>query len=243
MARLNTEIDVRCILPTIKAPTLVLHRREDKEVQYAEIAHTSAIIPGARLVQLDGADHLHWSINADDVIAEMQEFITGVRPAPVVDSALVTVLYTDIVNSTLLAADLGDHRWNELLRRHDDVIADELRRHQGRKINTTGDGVLAAFDSPGRGIRAAMAIRHALQTLDLHVRAGVHTGECELHNGAPSGIALHIGARVAALADAGEILTSRTVRDLAVGAGLCFQDRGKHQLKGVPGEWRIYSVA
>jgi class 3 adenylate cyclase len=242
LARMNTQTDIRCLLPSIKAPTLVLHRRGDTDVLPAEGEYVAKRILGAKFVLLDGDDHLHWTGGVDDVAAEVQEFITGARPHVRPDSALVTILCTDIVDSTQRAYDLGDKRWTSLLARHDEIVASELKRFQGAKINTTGDGVLASFDSPGRGIRAAMAIKEALSPFDLAIRAGVHTGECEVRQGVPSGIAVNIGARVAGLAGAGEILASRTVKDLMVGAGIDFEDRGEHRLKGVPGEWRIYAV-
>ncbi|MGE0829107.1 MAG: adenylate/guanylate cyclase domain-containing protein [Hyphomonadaceae bacterium] len=242
LARLNTEIDIREILPAISAPTLILRRRDDAEVRHEEAQYVAERIPGAKFVTLDGADHLHWTGNSEDVLSEVQEFITGARAERAAQSALITILCTDIVGSTQRAAELGDARWRSLLQRHDDIVASELRRFMGRPINSTGDGVLAAFDSPARSARAGIAIQQAVKSLDLDVRAGVHTGECELRGGAPSGIALHIGARVAALAEAGEVLASRTVRDLAVGSGLSFFDRGEHHLKGVPGEWRVYAV-
>lgn len=242
LARLNTEIDIRCLLPTIRVPTLVLHRIEDREIHRGEAAYIASAIPNSRFIELEGGDHLHWTDGADELLSEIEEFVTGVRPAHTADSALVTIVCTDLVNSTQRAADLGDRRWRSLIERHDDIVEGELRRFLGRKINTTGDGVLAAFDSPARGVRAAMAIKEALSSLDLTMRAGVHTGECELRRGVPSGIALNIGARVAGIADGGEVLASRVVKDLAVGSGISFSDRGEHQLKGVPGEWRIYSV-
>ncbi|MBL8552607.1 MAG: adenylate/guanylate cyclase domain-containing protein [Hyphomonadaceae bacterium] len=243
LSRLNTQIDIRCLLPTIRTPSLVLHRRGDTDISLAEGEYVAKRIPDARFKLLEGEDHLHWAGEVDDVAGEVQEFITGARPAFKPESALVTILCTDIVNSTQRAYDLGDKRWGSLIAQHDAIVASELRRFQGAKINTTGDGVLAAFDSPGRGIRAAMAIQQALSPYDLTIRAGVHTGECELRAGVPSGIALNIGARVADLANAGEILASRTVKDLMVGADMCFEDRGEHALKGVPGEWRIYAVS
>jgi class 3 adenylate cyclase len=243
LARMNTQTDIRCLLPAIKAPSLVMHRKGDTDVLPAEGEYIAKRIPNARFVLLDGEDHLHWTGGVEDVAAEVQEFITGARPEVKPDSALVTIVCTDIVGSTERAYDLGDKRWASLIARHDEIVAGELKRFQGAKINTTGDGVLAAFDSPGRGIRAAMAIKDALTPFDLSIRAGVHTGECEVRHGIPSGIALNIGSRVAGLAGAGEILASRTVKDLMVGADMCFQDRGEHHLKGVPGEWRIYAVS
>jgi len=243
LARLNTQVDIRELLPAIKAPTLVIRRRDDAEIHPEESAYIARAMPNARLVVLEGADHLHWTGDTSDLVSEVQAFVTGERPQPAVDSALLTILCTDIVGSTERAADLGDRRWRALIERHDDIVASELKRFMGRKINGTGDGVLAAFDSPARSVRAGLAIQQALAPLDIAIRAGVHTGECELRAGMPSGIAVHIGARVANLAQGGEVLASRTVRDLAVGSGLHFSDRGEHALKGVPGEWRLYAAA
>ena len=242
LARLNTEVDIRAILPAIKAPTLVLRRREDREVTHEETQYIAGAIPRAHLTTLHGGDHLYWTGDADDVLGEVREFVTGARGEQAANSALVTIVCTDLVNSTQRAAALGDQRWNSLIERHDDIVAMEIKRFSGRKINTTGDGVIAAFDSPARGVRAAFSIKESLSSLDLPMRAGVHTGECPLRAGLPYGIALNIGARVAAIAEAGEVLASRVVKDLAVGSGIGFRDRGEYQLKGVPGEWRVYAV-
>jgi class 3 adenylate cyclase len=199
-------------------------------------------IPGAKFVELDGTDHLFFTGDADAVVDEIEEFLTGVRPLPAVERVLATVLFTDVVDSTKRAVELGDERWKELLTRHDAQVRRQLERFQGREVNTTGDGFLATFDGPARAIRCAVAIRDAVGALGLHVRAGVHTGEVEMRDADISGIAVHLAARVAATAAPGEVLVSRTVVDLVAGSGLTFTDRGEHALKGVPGEWRLFAV-
>jgi class 3 adenylate cyclase len=194
------------------------------------------------LVELDGEDHLFFTGDADAILDEIQEFLTGVRSMPSPERVLSTVLFTDVVGSTERAVDLGDERWRELLRSHDERVRSQLERFHGREVNTTGDGFLATFDGPARAIRCAVAIRDAVGALGLEVRAGVHTGEVEMRDADISGIAVHLAARVAAAAGAGEVLVSRTVVDLVAGSGLTFTDRGEHALKGVPGEWRLFAV-
>jgi class 3 adenylate cyclase len=199
-------------------------------------------IPGAKFVELDGTDHLFFTGDADTMLDEIEEFLTGVRPVPAVERVLATVLFTDIVDSTKRAVELGDERWKELLGRHDAQVRRQLARFHGREVNTTGDGFLARFDGPARAIRCAVAIRDVLRSLDLEVRAGVHTGEVELRDDDISGIAVHTAARVAAAAAAGEVLVSRIVVDLVAGSGLSFATRGEHSLKGVTGEWGLFAV-
>ena len=199
-------------------------------------------IPGAKFVELEGADHLFFTGDADTLLDEIEEFLTGVRPLPAVERVLATVLFTDIVDSTKRAVELGDERWKELLGRHDAQVRRQLERFHGREVNTTGDGFLAWFDGPARAIRCAMAIRDVLRGLGLEVRAGVHTGEIELRDDDISGIAVHVAARVAAAAAAGEVLVSRIVVDLVAGSGLSFTARGEHAFKGVPGEWGLFAV-
>jgi class 3 adenylate cyclase len=240
--RLNTEVDIRAVLPSVRVPTLVLHRTGD--VLPVEGARWLAgQIPGARFVELPGDDHWPWLSDPDEIIDEVEEFLTGERRDREPDRALATVLFTDIVGSTERATELGDRRWRDLLEQHDRLIRRELERYHGREVKTTGDGVLATFDGPGRGINCAQAICARARTLGIEVRAGLHTGECELRNGDVGGIAVHIGARVAGLARPSEVLVSSTVKDLVVGSGLVFADRGDHSLKGAPGEWRLYAVA
>jgi DNA-binding SARP family transcriptional activator/pimeloyl-ACP methyl ester carboxylesterase len=240
--RLNSEVDIRAVLPSVRVPTLVLHRTGD--VLPVEGARWLAgQIPGARFVELPGDDHWPWLSDPDEIIDEVEEFLTGERRDREPDRALATVLFTDIVGSTERATELGDRRWRDLLDQHDRLIRRELGRYHGREVKTTGDGVLATFDGPGRGINCAQAICARARTLGIEVRAGLHTGECELRDGDVGGIAVHIGARVAGLARPGEVLVSSTVKDLVVGSGLIFADRGDHSLKGAPGEWRLYAVA
>ena len=238
---MNSLIDVREVLPTIQAPTLVLHRTGDLDSRVEEGRYVARHIPSARFVGLAGDDHVPW-IDADQVVDEIEEFLTGARPAVEPDRVLATVLFTDIVGSTERAAELGDRRWRELLDAHEAAVRRELVRFGGREVDTAGDGVFATFDGPARAIRAACAIRDSVRGLGLELRAGLHTGECELANGKMRGIAVHTGARVAALAAPGEVLVSSTVRDLVAGSGIAFDERGEHELKGVPGTWRLYAA-
>jgi pimeloyl-ACP methyl ester carboxylesterase len=240
--RMNAQIDVRAVLPSIQVPTLVLQRRGDVYRDPGHARYLAENIPGAKLVELDGIDHLPYLGDADAIVDEVEEFLTGVRPPPERDRVLATVLFTDIVGSTQHASALGDRAWRELLERHHSLIRGELNRYRGREIDTAGDGFLAMFDGPARAVRCASAIVAAMPGIGLEVRAGVHTGEVELMGAGLGGIAVHIGARVAALAQAGEVLVSGTVRDLVAGSGIEFADRGEVALKGVPGQWRLFSV-
>ncbi|MCV7380804.1 hydrolase [Mycobacterium alsense] len=239
---LYPQLDIRDVLPAIRLPTLVLHRRDDRMVSVEMGRYLADCIAGAKFVELDGADHLFFTGDADALLDEVEEFLTGVRPLPAVERVLATVLFTDIVDSTKRAVELGDERWKVLLGKHDAQVRRQLERFRGREVNTTGDGFLARFDGPARAIRCAMAIRDVLRSLGLEVRAGVHTGEVELRDDDISGIAVHIAARVAAAAGPGEVLVSRTVVDLVAGSGLSFAARGEHTLKGVAGEWRLFAV-
>jgi pimeloyl-ACP methyl ester carboxylesterase len=243
LLRMNTEIDVRDVLPTIHVPTLVLHRSDDRETHVEEGRWIAGRIPNAKYVELPGHDHIPWVGDQDAVLDEIEEFLTGVRPAPEADRVLATVLFTDIVGSTAHAAKLGDHAWRDVLERHYSDVRRELVRWRGSEVDTAGDGFLATFDGPARAIRCALAVGDRARALGLDVRAGVHTGECELLGDKVAGIAVHTGARVAALARAGEVLVSQTVKDLVAGSGLHFADRGEHELKGVPGRWRVYAAA
>jgi pimeloyl-ACP methyl ester carboxylesterase len=242
LLRMNSYIDVREVLPTIRVPTLVLHRTGDHDVNVAEGRYLAAKIPGAQFVELRGDDHWISAGNPDEIADEIEEFLTGTRPVPELDRVLATVLFTDIVGSTERAATLGDRRWRELLSTHDAVVRRELDRFRGREVDTAGDGFLAAFDGPARAVRCAMAAGDAVRDLGVEIRAGIHTGECELDGPKIRGIAVHTGARIASLAGAGEVLVSQTVKDLVSGSGLAFDDRGVHELKGVPGEWRVYAA-
>jgi len=241
LIRLYADLDARHVLPTITAPTLVLHRTGDRLVPIAAGRVIAAAIPDARFIELPGDAHLPVS-DPDQIIDEVQEFLTGRRAERTPDRMLATVLFTDIVDSTASAAALGDQKWRQLIRRHDELMRREIEWHRGRAVKTLGDGFLATFDGPARAIRCASAARDAVRTLGLEIRAGLHTGEVEIMDGDVAGIAVNIGARVNAVASAGEVLVSRTVTDLVAGSGITFEDRGTHALKGVPGEWQLYAV-
>lgn len=234
--------DVRELLPVIQAPTLVLQRAENLIAPPALGQYLAAHIPNARYVELGGADHIWFTENADELVDEIEEFLTGTRTSTDPDRKLATVLFTDIVGSTARAAELGDTRWRALLDEHDAIVRHELARFGGHEIDTAGDGFLATFDGPGRAIRCAIAIRDALAPTSLAVRTGVHAGEVEVRGERIGGLAVHIGARVAATGGAGDIVVSSTVKDLLAGSGLTFADRGEHELKGVPGTWRLYAA-
>jgi pimeloyl-ACP methyl ester carboxylesterase len=242
LLRMNSHIDVRAILPTIQVPTLVLHRAGDHDVSVEEGRYLAARIPGAKFVELAGDDHVISAGDTDELADEIEEFLTGTRPVPDPDRVLATVLFTDIVGSTERAAELGDRRWRELLSSHDAAVRRELERFRGREVDTAGDGFLATFDGPARAVRCAIAAGEAVQELGVEIRAGIHTGECELDGPKVRGIAVHTGARIASLAGPAEVLVSQTVKDLVAGSGLAFEERGVHELKGVPGEWRIYAA-
>ena len=236
------ELDVRDVLPVISAPTLILHRAGDRVVPIGLGRYLAENIPGASFIEVPGRDHLLFTEGRDEVAGEVEEFLTGTRQARRPERVLATVLFTDIVDSTGHAARLGDQRWRELLDRHDSLVRAEVERYQGRLVNTTGDGILATFDGPARAIECGSGIVDRVRALGIEVRAGLHSGECERRNGDVGGVAVHIGARVAARAAGGEVLVSGTVRDLVVGSGIEFDDRGSTELKGVPGEWRLYAV-
>ena len=243
LLRMNTQIDVRAVLKTIGVPTLVLHRTGDRDANVEEGRYLASRIPGARFVELPGEDHLMWVGDVDTLVDEIEEFLTGVRPAPDQDRVLATVLFTDIVDSTGLAARLGDRGWRDVLERHHAVVRQHLERFRGEEQDTAGDGFFATFDGPARAVRCALDVRDALRADGITIRAGLHTGECERMAGSFGGIAVHIGARVAAQAEPGEVLVSRTVRDLVAGSRLEFEDRGVRELKGIPEPWHLYSVS
>jgi len=243
LMRTNYALDVRHVLPTIRVPTLVLHRVGDSLVPFECGRYLAQNIPDAKLVEMPGTDHTIVDVDTQDFVADqIEEFITGQRHPHHPDRVLATVMFTDIVGSTQRASELGDSRWRELLGNWYMVIRKELTAFRGREVDTAGDGLFATFDGPARAIRCASSIREQVHTLGLQVRTGLHTGECELVNDGVVGIAVHIGARVAALADPDEVLVSSTVKDLVAGAGLKFGDRGAHSLKGVPDEWRLFVV-
>ena len=244
MMPLMTEVDVRAVLPTIRVPTLVVHHAEDAIIPPAKGRYIAEHIPDAKYVELPGRNWYHsvepgWRAS----FQEIAEFLTGHQAEVADDRVLATVLFTDIVDSTRRAAEIGDRDWHALLDAHDAVVRAQLARFRGREVNTSGDGFLAMFDGPQRAIRCAMAIRDAVQALGIEVRAGLHTGECEVRGEDIGGIAVHIGARVSALAGPNDVLVSSTLRDLVIGSGLEFEDRGAHELKGVPGEWHLFAVA
>jgi pimeloyl-ACP methyl ester carboxylesterase/class 3 adenylate cyclase len=235
------DIDVRDLLPSVHVPTLVLHR--DQEIIPVECGrYLAENIPGARIVVLPGADHIPFYGEAEGYAEEIEEFLTGARHAPVVDRVLMTVMFTDIVSSTDQAAALGDARWRELVTRHDKLVRTEIERHRGQEVKTMGDGFLVTFDGPARGIRCARAIVDGAQSLGIRIRAGLHSGECELLKDDIGGMAVNIASRIAALAGPDEVLVSRTVKDLVVGSGIMFSDRGDRELKGVPDQWRLFAV-
>jgi class 3 adenylate cyclase len=238
---MNSQIDVRHVLPAITAPTLVLHRTDDLDSRVEEGRYIAEHIDGAKFVELSGAGHVPW-INPDQILDEVEGFLTGVRRGPDPDRVLATVLFTDLVGSTETGVAVGDRRWAELIESHHTLVRRELDRFRGRELDVAGDGFFAAFDGPARAIRCAAAVRDALGRIGLSVRAGVHTGECEQVEGKLAGVAVVTGARISALAARGEILVSNTVRDLVAGSGLEFEDRGERELKGVPGVWRLYAV-
>jgi class 3 adenylate cyclase len=239
----NTQIDVRAILPHVQAPTLVIHRTDEQVVSVANGRYMAEHIPGARLLEQPGDDHMPWLGDSDGILEAIEEFVTGSRHHVDADRILATVLFTDLVDSTRHVAEAGDRHWRELLDAHDEIGMREVERFRGRRVKTIGDGMLAVFDGPARGVRCAGALRDAVAELGVEIRAGLHVGECELRQDDVGGLAVHIAARVAAVAGAGEILVSRTVRDLVAGSGLRFADRGEHDLKGVPDRWALYAVA
>jgi pimeloyl-ACP methyl ester carboxylesterase len=241
LSRMNMQLDIRNILPAIRVPALIMHSVNDHTLPIEGSRYLAEHIPGARLVELTG-DHVPWLADAEVVVDEVEEFLTGVRHGPEPDRVLATVLFTDIVGSSEKAVSLGDRAWRDLLENHHALIRRELDRFRGREIDTAGDGFLASFDGPARAIRCARAISEEVRSLGIEVRAGLHTGECEKMGDKLGGIAVHTGARVAALAKAGEVLVSSTVKDLVAGSGLSFQERGAHSLKGIPGEWKIFAV-
>jgi pimeloyl-ACP methyl ester carboxylesterase len=237
-------IDIRPVLPTIRTPTLVLHRRDDTYIPASAGRYLAEHIPGARFTEMDGRDHLCFVGDADAVVSEVQEFLTGERPT-ITDPTrvLATVLFTDVVGSTKRASDLGDSRWRAVLDAHDDLVVSQVERFRGKLIKQTGDGAVATFDGPARAVTCASAIRDGIRALDLEIRAGLHIGEIELRGDDIGGIAVHIAARVLEKAEPGEVLVSRTLTDLVAGSDLRFEDRGEHELKGVAEKWQLFAAA
>jgi class 3 adenylate cyclase/pimeloyl-ACP methyl ester carboxylesterase len=247
LAKMNLETDARPILPSIHVPTLIVHRVGDRNCDVRNALFAADQIPGAVYVELPGEDHLPWVGDSEAIVGEIERFLTGIwkgggweEPEP--ERVLSTVLFTDIVGSSERAASLGDRAWRELLENHHTVVRRQLARFRGREMDAAGDGFFASFDGPARAIRCACAIVDGIRELELDVRAGLHTGECELIDGKVAGIAVHTGARIASLAAPGEVLVSSTVKDLVAGSGMAFQEHGLHELKGIPGDWRLYTV-
>jgi class 3 adenylate cyclase len=236
-------LDVTPVLETLRVPTLVLHRTDERAIPAIFGREMAEAIPDARYIEMPGIDHIPWVGDSEEILDQVEEFLTGARHATEVDRVLTTVMFTDIVDSTRRAAELGDRRWRALVESHNQLVRDQLDRYRGREVKTMGDGFLATFDGPARGIRCARAITRELPALDLDVRAGLHTGECEVMGDDVGGMAVNIGARVGGLADGGEVLVSSTVKDLVVGSGIDFEDCGLHELKGVPGDWHLFAVA
>jgi len=243
LGRMNTDIDIRAILPVISVPTLMFHAVDDRDSKIEEGRWIASRIPGARLIELPTGDHIPYYANQDAVIIAVQEFVTGTRPTPHGDRFLATVLFTDIVNGTAKAAELGDAGWRSLVESHHAVVRRELDRFRGIEVDTAGDGFFATFDGPARAVRCALEIRDALRPLGVEIRAGMHTGECETIAGKTGGIAVIIGSRVREQAAPGDVLATSTVKDLTAGSGLRFVPQGTRKLKGVPDEWQIFSAA
>jgi class 3 adenylate cyclase/alpha-beta hydrolase superfamily lysophospholipase len=240
---LLTQTDVRHVLSTIRVPTLILHREGDKPVRVGHARYLAEHITGAKYVELPGTDHIIWVGDTVAPLGAVREFLTGESEAPEPDRVLATILFCDIVDSTRRAAEAGDHEWNKILSRFYEVVDGKLRHFRGRKLDTAGDGLFAAFDGPARAARCGAALVEALKPLGLQLRVGVHTGECEVLGDKYSGIAVHLGARVASAAQPGEVLVTSTVKDLVVGSGIHFEDLGSRALKGVPDEWRLFRLA
>jgi pimeloyl-ACP methyl ester carboxylesterase/class 3 adenylate cyclase len=242
-AELAAAVDIRDVLPAISVPTLILHRKDDSLWPIEGARYIAEQIEGAEIVELEGIDHFPFAGDGEALVSQIESFLTGSQHEPEPERKLLTVLFTDIVDSTERGAELGDRRWRELLEGHDEVVREQLGRYRGREVKTTGDGFLATFDGPARGIECARAIAAAMRPLGIEVRAGLHTGECEIRGEDIGGITVNIGARISALAGAGEVLVSGTVKDLVVGSDIAFEPRGSHALKGVPGEWAIFSAS
>ena len=243
MMDLIGEFDVRDILPSIRVPTLVLHRRDDSFIKIEHSRYIARQIPGARYVELEGSDNMFSLGDSEALLGEIEEHFTGARHEHEPDRMLATVMFTDICDSTQRAAQMGDRGWRFLLERHDALFRQALDRHRGREVKRTGDGFLATFDGPARAIRCAASVAEAMGSLGIEVRAGLHTGELEVMDGDLGGLAVHIAARVMDQASPSEVLVSGTVKDLVVGSGIDFEERGEHELRGVPGEWRLFAVS
>ena len=242
LLRMNTQVDIRAILPTIRVPALIMNRTEDGDVKADEARYIASRIPGAKLKLFAGADHVPYVGHTDQILGEIEEFLTGSRRARVEDRVLATVMASDIVGSTDLVVRLGDQAWRELLERHHAMVRSALKRFQGREIDTADDGFFAAFDGPARAVRCAKDVVDQAQEVGIDVRVGLHTGECEVIGDKLTGIAVHTAARVSAAAGAREVFVSSTVRDLVAGSGITFDERGEHPLKGLPERIRLFAV-
>jgi pimeloyl-ACP methyl ester carboxylesterase len=242
MVAMNAAIDVRQALPAVHVPTLVIHRIGDGATPVEGGRFLAEQIAGARILELEGDDHFHWLGDAEAILGAIEEFVTGARPGMATNLALASMLFTDIVSSTERAARLGDREWTALLKTHDGIVQSEVQRHGGREVKHTGDGSLSVFEGPARAARSWLSISNRVRELGLEIRGGLHTSEVEMVDGDVRGLGVHIAARLMGLASPGELIVSSVVRDLSVGSGLNFEDRGSHELKGVPGEWRVYSV-
>jgi class 3 adenylate cyclase/pimeloyl-ACP methyl ester carboxylesterase len=244
LAKMNTYIDIRHILPSIHVPTLILHRRGDRDVRVENGRYLAQNIVGAKLVEFEGDDHWPFAGDYDSILNEVQEFLTGTRPPAKVDRMLATILFTDVVGSTKKISEEGDRSWRLLLKKHNEIIRKELARFQGREVKTVGDGFLATFDGPARAVRCACSIRDELRSIGISIRAGLHTGECEiLESNDIGGMSVHIASRIASKANPEEILVSSTVKDLVSGSGISFKDRGYHSLKGIPQKWHLFEAS
>lgn len=242
LAEMSRAVDVRSLLPRVTVPTLVMHRMGDRVVGVENGRYLAERIPGARWVELAGEDFVLWAGDLDPIADEMEEFLTGRRIGPEPTRIVATIMFTDVVASTERAGALGDSAWSDLVRAHDSRLRAELRRFGGREIDTAGDGFFASFASPSAAIRCAQAVQGSVREIGVNVRIGLHTGECEVASGKLRGVAVHIGARVAGKAHAGEVLVSQTVKDIATGSGVIFEDAGEHELKGIPDRWHLYRV-
>jgi pimeloyl-ACP methyl ester carboxylesterase len=240
--RMNIDIDIRDILPSIRVPTLILHREGDRLFKVENSRYMATRMPDAKYVELKGIDHLPWFGDSETALAEIEEFLTGMRPVASIDRVLSTVLFIDVVGSTERAVSIGDSRWRDLLGRFHQYVGQEIDRFRGCLIDTAGDGIFASFDGPARAVQCAAALQHRVAGLGIEIRAGLHTGECEVAGDKLTGVAVHIGARIAATAEAGEILVSSTVKDLVAGSGLRFVSRGRRTLKGLQEEWELHAV-
>jgi len=242
LLKMNAAIDIRHVLPSIRVPTLIVHNVGDRTLDVRCSRYMAARIPEAKYVELDGIDHVPWVGNPEAILDEIEEFLTGVRTGPDPDRVLATVMFTDIVGAKERTVALGDRAWRDVLEHHHAVVRDALARFRGHEVDTAGDSFFATFDGPARAIRCACALSKSMRHLGIDIRVGLHTGECEVMGAKVGGIAVHIGARVADLAQAGEVLVSSTVKDLVAGSGIDFQSRGAHTLKGVPGAWHLFTV-